>query len=171
MVRGVSRLAGGTASVFALGSRLGSGGGRNIWALATPVMALTIVTIKTPRFIAFIASETCGLDQRPQSSVVPAGTHSVVGRCQKAAVVEVSMNDRDEMIRGKLLDRLTAVSVDARNLVVEVAAGMVTVRGAVPTEEERSRAIEALIGAHTLEISVRASAGSARQSQHQTDPN
>lgn len=32
------------------------------------------------------------------------------------------MNDRDELIRGKLLDRLTAVGVDARNLVVEVAA-------------------------------------------------
>lgn len=65
------------------------------------------------------------------------------------------MNDRDELIRGKLLDRLTAVDVDARNLVVEVAAGAVTVRGAVPTEEERQRATEALIGAHTLEISVR----------------
>jgi len=65
------------------------------------------------------------------------------------------MNSRDELIRGKLLDRLTAVGVDARNLVVEVAAGTVTVQGAVPTHEERGRAMEALIGAHTLEISVR----------------
>lgn len=98
------------------------------------------------------------------------------------------MNDRDELIRGKLLDRLTAVDVDARNLVVEVAAGAVTVRGAVPTEEERQRATEALIGAHTLEISVRpvaavdsadgrgrspvtgTSAESDHQSRHQTDP-
>ena len=68
------------------------------------------------------------------------------------------MNDRDELIRGKLLDRLTAVGVDARNLVVEVAAGTVTVQGAVPTDEERERAMEALIGAHTLEISVRPAA-------------
>ncbi|MDI1286584.1 MAG: BON domain-containing protein [Reyranella sp.] len=65
------------------------------------------------------------------------------------------MNHRDELIRGKLLERLTAVDVDCRNLVVEVAAGAVTVRGAVPTEEERQRAMEALVGAHTLEISVR----------------
>jgi hypothetical protein len=98
------------------------------------------------------------------------------------------MNERDEMIRGKLLDRLTAVGVDARNLVVEVAGGMVTVRGAVPTEDERQRAIDALIGAHTLDIAVRpaapsdsldgrgrspttgTSAESAHQSRHQTDP-
>lgn len=75
------------------------------------------------------------------------------------------MSERDEMIRGKLLDRLTAVDVDARNLVVEVAGGLVTVRGAVPTEDERQRAIDALIGAHTLDISVW-QAGPA----HQTDP-
>jgi hypothetical protein len=65
------------------------------------------------------------------------------------------MSDRDELIRGKLLERLTAVGVDARNLVIEVAAGTVTVQGAVPTDEERERAMEALIGSHTLEISVR----------------
>ncbi len=65
------------------------------------------------------------------------------------------MSDRDELIRGKLLDRLTAVGVDARNLAVEVAAGTVTVRGTVPTPEARDKALEALIGAHTLEISVR----------------
>ncbi|MDP1965682.1 MAG: BON domain-containing protein [Reyranella sp.] len=98
------------------------------------------------------------------------------------------MSERDEMIRGKLLDRLTAVGVDARNLVVEVAAGLVTVRGAVPTEDERQKAIDALIGAHTLDISVRpaapsdsldgrgrspttgTSAESAHQSRYQTDP-
>lgn len=97
------------------------------------------------------------------------------------------MNDRDELIRGKLLDRLTAVGVDARNLVLEVAAGTVTVHGTVPTHDERDRAMEALIGAHTLEISVRpvapvdsadgrgrsrgtgTSAESAHQSRHQTD--
>jgi osmotically-inducible protein OsmY len=64
------------------------------------------------------------------------------------------MNDRDQLIRGKLLDRLTAVDVDARNLVVEVAVGTVTVQGTVPTPEERERAMAALIGARTLEISV-----------------
>jgi predicted hotdog family 3-hydroxylacyl-ACP dehydratase len=69
--------------------------------------------------------------------------------------MEVAMNNRDALIRSKLLDRLTAVGVDARNLVVEVAAGTVTVQGAVPTDEERERAMGALIGAHTLEISVR----------------
>jgi hypothetical protein len=64
------------------------------------------------------------------------------------------MSDRDALIRGKLLDRLTAVDVNARNLVVEVAVGTVTVQGSVPTLEERERAMAALIGAHTLEISV-----------------
>src|SRR3954470_12722140 len=52
-------LVGGAASVFALDSALGAVGGRNIWALATPVMALTIMIIKTPRFIALYRS--CGL--------------------------------------------------------------------------------------------------------------
>jgi hypothetical protein len=98
------------------------------------------------------------------------------------------MTERDELIRGKLLDRLTAVGVDARNLVVEVAAGTVTVQGTVPTHDERERAMEALIGAHTLVISVRSvapvdsadgrgrsprtgtSADSAHESRHQTDP-
>ncbi len=64
------------------------------------------------------------------------------------------MNNRDELIRGKLLDRLTAVDVDARNLMVEVAMGTVTVQGTVPTPEERERALAVLIGARTLEISV-----------------
>ncbi|OFX03580.1 MAG: hypothetical protein A3D94_20020 [Alphaproteobacteria bacterium RIFCSPHIGHO2_12_FULL_66_14] len=65
------------------------------------------------------------------------------------------MNDRDEAIRGKLIDRLTAVGVDARNLKVEVDGGQVAVQGAVPSEDERRRAVDALIGVHTLEISVR----------------
>jgi hypothetical protein len=98
------------------------------------------------------------------------------------------MTNRDETIRDKLLDRLTAVGVDARNLAVEVVHGSVIVRGAVPSEEQRQRATEALIGAHSLEITVRpmgpsdsddgrgrspitgTSAESAHQSRHQTDP-
>lgn len=98
------------------------------------------------------------------------------------------MNNRDETIREKLLDRLTAVGVDARSLAVEVASGMVVVRGAVPSEEQRQRAMDALIGAHTLEIAVHpvapsdsddgrgrspitgTSAESAHQSRRQTDP-
>ena len=98
------------------------------------------------------------------------------------------MNNRDETIRGKLLDRLTAVDVDARNLAIEVANGMVIVRGSVPTEDQRQRTIEALAGAHSLEIFVRpvapvdsddgrgsspvtgTSAESAHQSRRQTDP-
>jgi len=97
------------------------------------------------------------------------------------------MTNRDETIREKLLERLTAVNVDARNLAVEVAVGMLTVRGSVATEEERLRAMEALAGAHTIEITVRpvapsdsddgrgrspvtgTSAEAAHQSRHQTD--
>lgn len=65
------------------------------------------------------------------------------------------MSDRDEAIRSKLLERLAAVGVDARNLKVEVDGGQVAVQGAVPSEDERRRAVDALIGVHTLEISVR----------------
>jgi hypothetical protein len=98
------------------------------------------------------------------------------------------MNNRDETIREKLLERLTAVNVDARNLAVEVVTGMLIVRGSVATEEERLRTLEALAGAHTIEIAVRpvqpadssdgrgrspvtgTSAESAHQSRRQTDP-
>jgi hypothetical protein len=98
------------------------------------------------------------------------------------------MNNRDETIREKLLDRLTAVNVDARNLAIEVATGMVIVRGSVPTEEQRQRTIAALAGAHSVEIFVRpvapvdsddgrgrspvtgTSAESSHQSRRQTDP-
>lgn len=98
------------------------------------------------------------------------------------------MNNRDEAVRDKLLDRLATVGVDARNLAVEVERGMVIARGSVPTDEQRQRAIDALIGAHELQISVRpvapsdsgdgrgrspvtgTSAESAHQSRRQTDP-
>ena len=68
------------------------------------------------------------------------------------------MTNRDESIRAKLLDRLTAVDVDARNLTIEVASGAVTVRGSVPSEEQRQRTIEALAGAHSVAIYVRGAA-------------
>lgn len=98
------------------------------------------------------------------------------------------MNNRDETIRDKLLDRLTAVGVDARNLAVEVTGGTVNVRGAVPSEGQRQRAMDALVGVHSLEIAIRpvaasdsddwrgrspvtgTSAESAHQSRHRTDP-
>lgn len=64
------------------------------------------------------------------------------------------MANRDETIRAKLLARLTAVSVDARYLAVEVARGTVIVRGSVPTEDEKQRASEALAGVHAIEILV-----------------
>lgn len=98
------------------------------------------------------------------------------------------MNSRDESIREKLLDRLTTMGVDARNLAVEVERGMVIARGSVPSEEQRQRAIDALLGAHELQITVRpvapsdsedgrgrspvtgTSAESAHQSRRQTDP-
>lgn len=47
------------------------------------------------------------------------------------------------------------MGVDARNLAVEVEHGMVIARGSVPNEEQRQRAIDALIGAHELQIAVR----------------
>jgi hypothetical protein len=98
------------------------------------------------------------------------------------------MNNRDETIRDKLLDRLAAVGVDARNLAVEVTGGTVNVRGSVPSEGERQRAMEALVGVHSMDIIIRpvapsdsddgrgrspvtgTSAESAHQSRHQTDP-
>jgi hypothetical protein len=98
------------------------------------------------------------------------------------------MNNRDETIRDKLLDRLAAVGVDARNLAVEVTGGTVNVRGSVPSEGERQRAMEALVGVHSMDITIRpvapsdsddgrgrspvtgTSAESAHQSRHQTDP-
>ena len=98
------------------------------------------------------------------------------------------MNNRDETIREKLLERLTAVNVDARNLAVEVVNGSVLARGTVPTAEQRERALAALAGAHAVEITVLAvpssdsddgrgrspltgtSAESAHQSRRQTDP-
>jgi BON domain len=101
---------------------------------------------------------------------------------------EDPMNNRDETIRAKLLDRLTTLGVDARDLAVEVEHGMVIARGSVPNEEQRQRAIDALIGAHELQITVRpvappdsedgrgrspvtgTSAESAHQSRRQTDP-
>jgi hypothetical protein len=65
------------------------------------------------------------------------------------------MNQRDETIREKLVQGLAAVSVDARYLAIEVEAGRVLVSGSVPSEEQRERAIEALVGAHDIEIFVR----------------
>jgi hypothetical protein len=65
------------------------------------------------------------------------------------------MNDRDKTIREKLVERLAAVSVDAHNLAIEVEMGRVFVGGSVPSEEQRERAIEALAGAHDIEIFVR----------------
>jgi hypothetical protein len=68
------------------------------------------------------------------------------------------MNHRDETIREKLVERLAAASVDARNLAIEVETGRVVVSGSVPSEEQREPAIEALAGAHDIEIFVRPAA-------------
>jgi BON domain len=62
--------------------------------------------------------------------------------------------NRDEIIRDKLVERLTAVDVDSRNLAIEVETGTVVVRGSVPTEQQRKRAIETLAGVHSIEIFV-----------------
>ena len=65
------------------------------------------------------------------------------------------MNKRDDLVREKLVDRLTAVNVDSRNLGIEVETGMVTVRGSVPSEDQRQRAVEALAGIHSISIFVK----------------
>jgi len=98
------------------------------------------------------------------------------------------MNNRDESIREKFIERLTALDIDTRNLAIEVTTGSLIVRGSVPTEQQRARAIEALAGAHSIDVVVRpvapsdnddgrgrspvtgTSAESAHQSRRQTDP-
>jgi hypothetical protein len=85
------------------------------------------------------------------------------------------MNERDDSIREKLIDRLASLSIDARNLAVEVNAGLVTVRGSVPTEEERQRtAVRPVAARDSLDERGRSpvtgtSAESAHKSRHQTD--
>lgn len=98
------------------------------------------------------------------------------------------MTERDEMVRSKLIDRLTAVGVDPRMVTVEVHGGEVTIRGSVPSAEQRDRALEAFAGAHMIHLEVwdippsdsadgrgrspltGTSEESAHQSRHQTDP-
>lgn len=98
------------------------------------------------------------------------------------------MTERDEMVRSKLIDRLTAVGVDPRMVTVEVQGGEATIRGSVPSAEQRDRALEALAGAHMIQLEVwdgppsdsadgrgrspltGTSEESAHQSRHQTDP-
>ena len=64
------------------------------------------------------------------------------------------MNERDERVRGKLIDRLVAVGVDPHMVSVEVNAGEAVIRGSVPSAEQRERALEALAGAHLIELEV-----------------
>src|SRR3979411_2414823 len=91
-----------------------------------------------------------GSDDRSQPTQHSAGPDVRLG-----SDLEASMNNRDETIREKLLERLTAVDVDARDLAIEVVTGTVIVRGSVATEQQRERTIEALAGAHSIEIYVR----------------
>src|SRR5262249_4591620 len=125
---------------------------------------------------------------RPAAIATPAATIVRSRRFRFEQRPEESMNTRDETIRDKLLERLTTLGVDARNLAVEVEHGMVIARGSVPSEDQRQRAIDALIGAHELQITIRpvaasdsddgrgrspitgTSAESAHQSRRQTDP-
>ena len=97
------------------------------------------------------------------------------------------MTSRDDGIREKLLERLTAMDIDARNLAIEVESGQVVVRGSVPTEEQRARLLEGFAGVHAIDVFVRKvapldsadgrgrspvtgnSAESAHESRHQTD--
>src|SRR4029450_1836537 len=137
----------------------------------------------------------CNLTSRPGDGHAKSGRQA----CRRAATItrsrrsnrerpEDPMNNRDETIREKPLARLATLGVDARNLAVEVEHGMVIARGSVPNEEQRQRAIDALIGAHELQIAVRpvatsdsddgkgrspgsgTSGESAHQSRRQTDP-
>ena len=47
------------------------------------------------------------------------------------------------------------LDIDTRNLAIEVTTGSLIVRGSVPTEQQQTRAIEALAGAHSIDIIVR----------------
>jgi len=57
---------------------------------------------------------------------------------------EFAMIERDEKLRGTVLDNLTRAKVDARNLAVEVIDGHVLVKGTVPTDEQRMRLTDVL---------------------------
>ncbi|HSI02250.1 MAG TPA: BON domain-containing protein [Reyranella sp.] len=49
------------------------------------------------------------------------------------------MNQRDETLRGRVNDALTAANIDVRNLAIEVSDGHVFIKGTVPSREQRAR--------------------------------
>jgi hypothetical protein len=68
------------------------------------------------------------------------------------------MNPRDEMMRGRVNDALTAANVDVRNLAIEVNDGHVFIKGTVPSFDQRERLLR-IVGqcanhATTLECDV-----------------
>ena len=103
------------------------------------------------------------------------------------------MNEADERVRDAITDAFTQRGIDARNLAVEVRAGDVTIRGSVPSEEQREQIPPTLAaaapGARAPRISVAVapvppsdsldgrgrspvtgtSADSAHESRHQLD--
>ena len=103
------------------------------------------------------------------------------------------MNEADERLRDAITDAFTKGSVDARSLSVEVAGGIATIGGTVPSVEQRQRIDRVLAGVPGL-TSARCgvtvmpvappdssdgrgrspltgtSADSRHESDHQTDP-
>ena len=49
------------------------------------------------------------------------------------------MNQRDESLRGRVNDALTAANVDVRNLAIEASDGQVFIKGTVPSIDQRAR--------------------------------
>jgi hypothetical protein len=104
------------------------------------------------------------------------------------------MNAEDEKIRNAITDAFTQRGVDARNLAVEVVAGAVSIRGSVPSEQQRGLVAPAAAAVSpnvkTLQIAVTVipmasgdsldgrgrspltgtSADSAHESGHRSDP-
>ncbi len=49
------------------------------------------------------------------------------------------MNPSDEKLRATVHDALTRANIDSRNLAIEVAAGRLSVKGSVPSEDQREQ--------------------------------
>jgi hypothetical protein len=56
------------------------------------------------------------------------------------------MNERDEALRNTITDTLTQMSIDSRNLAVEVVDGVVILKGTVGSEESLRRLQKVLAG-------------------------
>jgi osmotically-inducible protein OsmY len=104
------------------------------------------------------------------------------------------MNSDDEKVRDAITDAFTRQGIDACNLAVEVRRGTVSIRGSVPTQQQRDELVPTAAavapGSVTLQIAVTVvpvppsdsqdgrgrsslsgtSADSVHESRHQRDP-